>query len=284
MAEMDQGIKRLLQAHPTDVLELAFPGPRYLGPLQTDVATEPQLVLDTLFRVRFQGEECAINVEAQATSDPNMPRRCFEYGARASTAHGLPVLSAVVWLRRPRPAPRTAYVMKVGTYRQAIWRVKNIEIYRMAADVVASGVLGLLPLVPFMRGADVPTIEAAGRAIHKREESADPGREGDLVSLLATFTALFHGEEAARALVRRILVNTDILDESPLIQSIRRDARAEGLREAVRLAIESRFGPLDEALMATLNAASEATLRDIIAHVATDTLEQLSARLAAPSS
>lgn len=96
MAELDQAIKRLLQAYPGDVLELAFPGVRYLGPLQTDVATEPQLVLDTLFRVRYQGEECAINVEAQASHDPKMPRRCFEYGARASIVHNLPVLSVVV--------------------------------------------------------------------------------------------------------------------------------------------------------------------------------------------
>jgi hypothetical protein len=281
MAEMDQGIKRLLQTHPGDVLELAFPGMRYLGPLPTDVATEPQLVLDTLFRVRFQGEECAINVEAQSTGDPAMPRRCFEYGARASTAHDLPVLSAVVWLRRPRPAARSAYVMRVGTYRQATWRVKNIEIYRLAAsEVVAAGTLGLLPLVPFMRGADEPTIESAARAIQRRERAAEPGLPGDMVSLLAAFTALFHGEDAARALVRRMLMNTDILDESPLIQSIKRDARTEALREAVRPALEARFGPLDEALAAALGAADEAALRAVIANVATDTLDQLRARLA----
>jgi hypothetical protein len=66
---MDQGIKRLLQARPQDVLTLALPGVEYLAPMPTDVATEPQLVLDTLYQVRYQGEECAVNIEAQAYPD-----------------------------------------------------------------------------------------------------------------------------------------------------------------------------------------------------------------------
>jgi hypothetical protein len=48
MPEMDQGIKRLLQVHPDDMIEMALPGAEYIAPLTTDVATEPQLVLDTL--------------------------------------------------------------------------------------------------------------------------------------------------------------------------------------------------------------------------------------------
>jgi hypothetical protein len=76
MADMDQGVKRLLQAHPADIIHLALPGAEYLAPIKTDVATEPQLVLDTLYRVRFQGEECGVNVEIQGYPDPAMPRRC----------------------------------------------------------------------------------------------------------------------------------------------------------------------------------------------------------------
>lgn len=45
---MDQGIKRLLQMRAADVLEYVLPGCRYVRPMPIDVATEPQLVLDTL--------------------------------------------------------------------------------------------------------------------------------------------------------------------------------------------------------------------------------------------
>lgn len=54
-AEMDHGIMRLIQTHPQDILDLALPGATYMGTLPTDVATEAQLMLDTLLRVSYLG-------------------------------------------------------------------------------------------------------------------------------------------------------------------------------------------------------------------------------------
>lgn len=135
----------------------------------------------------------------------------------------------------------------------------------------------------------MPTIKAAARAIQRRERSAGTDLVGDMVSLLAAFTALFHGEDAARALVRRVFMNTSLLDESPLFQSKMREAcaggvaegRAEGLRDAVRLAFEARFGPLGAEMLAALSAAGEAAPRDAITHLASDTVDQLRVRLTA---
>jgi hypothetical protein len=53
----------------------------------------------------------------------------------------------------------------------------------------------------------------------------------------------------------------------------------EGRRQMVRAALEGRFGTLSEDLLAALNAADEATLRDVVAHIGTDSLEQARARL-----
>jgi hypothetical protein len=75
---MDQGIKRLVQSHPADVLALAVPGAEYLETLQSEVATEPQLLLDTLLRVRFEGVVCAVDLEAEARPRPDIGRRLFE--------------------------------------------------------------------------------------------------------------------------------------------------------------------------------------------------------------
>lgn len=280
MAEMDQGIKRLLQARPEDVLALALPGVEYLEPIQTDVATEPQLVLDTLFRVRYQGEECAVNVEAQAYPDPEMPRRCFEYGSRASIVHRLPVLSVVLWLQRRGRPPAALYEMRVGSWVQATWQVTNVEVYELSAEqIVASEAIGLLPLVPFMRGANVPTIERAARAITQQTAGA---LSADLVSLLAVFMARFQGDAAARALVRSVTMSTEILDESPLYRAWRAEWQADGLREATRIALLGRYGALDEATLALVNAAPEPALRAVLAHIATDTLEQVRERLRQP--
>ena len=59
----------------------------------------------------------------------------------------------------------------------------------------------------------------------------------------------------------------------------REAGRAEGQRDAVRLALESRFGPLDSATAALLNEANSDSLRSVLTHVATDSREQLRARL-----
>ncbi|MGZ3601772.1 MAG: hypothetical protein ACXWQR_10030 [Ktedonobacterales bacterium] len=105
MAEMDQGIKRLIQTRPADMLALALPNVEYLGTLPIDVATEPQLVLDTLLRVRDRGMMCAVDLEAEARPTADIGRRLYEYGTRASIVTNLPIISVVFWLERNGVAP-----------------------------------------------------------------------------------------------------------------------------------------------------------------------------------
>ena len=45
------------------------------------------------------------------------------------------------------------------------------------------------------------------------------------------------------------------------------------------IALEGRFGPLSGDLRAAINAADEATLQEIVARIATETLDQVRARL-----
>ena len=95
----------------------------------------------------------------------------------------------------------------------------SVEVYELAAEqIVATGPLGLLPLTPFMRRADIPTLERAAIAARDHTSGADAG---DLVSLLAVLVARFHGDTAARELVRRVFMSTELLDESPLYQAWR---------------------------------------------------------------
>src|SRR5579885_1900556 len=145
VADMDQGLKRLLTVRPADILTLAFPGIEYQSDLPTDVATEPQLALDTLFQARYEGVECAVNVEVQAYRDDEMPRRCFEYGARASVVHHLPVLSVVLWLLRRGNFPPTRYEMRMSSWLETTWQVVNIAVYKLVArDIIGVGLMGLL--------------------------------------------------------------------------------------------------------------------------------------------
>ena len=294
MADMDQGIKRLIQTHPADVLALALPDAEHLGVLTTDVAAEPQLILDTLQRIRYQGVECAANIEAEARPRPDMPRRCFEYGARASIIHGLPIISIVLWLEPGGAIPTSPYELRAGDRLIATWHFIGIEVYRLrAADLLARGQVGLLPLVAFTDdGKSLATVETVAQVVQQRASSKDVA---ELELLLALFSARALGTETVLQLIRRLFVNTEILEESPLyhylVQKATEQGMAQGmaqgeergLREGVLTALSIRFGDPAAGIAQAISVADRETLRAILLNAATDTLAQVRERLGLPA-
>jgi hypothetical protein len=277
MGEMDQGLKRLLQIAPESLIPFLVQGCIYLETLATDVAVEAQLVLDTLFRVLYQDVECLLNIEIQSTADADMPRRCFDYAKRASFVYKQPVMSLVLWLRKRGTLPSMTYEERVGDRLLGTWNIFSIEVYNLQArDMINTGIVGLLPLVPFMQGADMATIEEAAHVV---ETQTTDELQTTLTTLLAVFTAQFHGKDAARALVRRLKMATNILDESPLYREWVETAEANGMRRMVQRALEGRFTTLDTDVVAALQNADETTLDAIITHVTTDTLAEVRTRL-----
>ena len=78
-------------------------------------------------------------------------------------------------------------------------------------------------------------------------------------------------------------LSTEILQEFPFFRDMMTEAeakgKAEGLREAASLGLENRVGTLSEDVQAALGQADEQTIKAILAHIASDSLEQLYARL-----
>ena len=302
MPEMDQGIKRLLQTHPGDVLALALPEAEYLGTLPVDVATEPQLVLDTLLRARYHGIECAVDLEAEARPREDMGRRCFEYGARATIVTGLPTISVVMWLEPDGAPPVSPYELWVDDRLVGTWHFIGIEVYRLRAEaLIDSWLLGLLPLVAFTADAtDVSVVERAAQLV---KDQAPADQVSELESLLVVFAARTFGNDRALEIIRRLFVSTEILEQSPLYRLWREQAMQEGiehgieqgreqgieqgreqglqqgLAEGALAALRLRFGELAHEVEQAVASARKETLEDVLAHVATDTLEHVRARL-----
>jgi hypothetical protein len=67
----------------------------------------------------------------------------------------------------------------------------------------------------------------------------------------------------------------DMLREAGVIQGWIDEGKHQMLREV----LEGRFGTLSEDLIAALGTADEATLRAVVMHVGTVSLEQVKARL-----
>jgi hypothetical protein len=278
MAEKDQGAKAIIQLRPADFIHQVPPDAEYQGPLEIDVATEPQIVLDTLYGIRYHGIDCAINFEAQASYDKDMPQRLFEYGSSVMRVHKLPVISVVLWFQGGGTVPESPYTIWVDDIPVGSWYFHNVRMQDLSApDMITSGPLGLLPFVPFMQGADAQLAEQAMRRV---KEQAPEEETETLAFVLAVFIAQVYKSDAlARAIVRRVFMSTDLFRDSPLIQSILKEERLQNTRELAQTALEGRFQTLSADILQALGTADEATLKAIVAHVSSDTLEQVRARL-----
>ncbi len=278
MAEMDQGLKWLIDKRLDDLIALALPGAVCLGPLPTDVASGPQLLPDRLHKIHYYDLDCAVNIEIQAYPDKTMARRMFEYGTRVDTLYDLPVFSVVLWVHKKGGIPQSPYVRRVGPHVLATWSFINIDVRKLSASaMVESGGLGILPLVPFMQGANKEILTEAMRRLKEKEAEEDTR---SLTLLLVDFIARRHSASLATSIYERFFMgNIDFMKESPLYPILTKEARVDGEREMAQIALEGRFKTVSEDVLTALKSADEATLRAIVANISTDTLEQIRARL-----
>jgi hypothetical protein len=159
-----------VRTHPADVLALALPEAEFIAPLPIDVATEPQLILDTPLRVRYKGVECAVDIEAEATPRGDIGRHLRDYAVRAGIVTGLSVISVVLWLTPDGLPPPSPSEERVADLLLGTWRFFGIEVYRLPAQALLDrGLAGLLPPVPFTpEGGDPAVVERAAAEIKQR--------------------------------------------------------------------------------------------------------------------
>ena len=168
----------------------------------------------------------------------------------------------------------------------ATWHFIGIEVYRLrAADILACGQVGLLPLIAFTEdGKSLATVEAAANAVQERAPARDMA---ELELLLALVSARNLGTEPVMGLIRRLFMNREILEESPLYHLLVQQATAQGMaqgedrgpREGVLILLRGRFGEPAADVAAAVDSTSRETLDAILLNAATDTLAQVRERL-----
>lgn len=292
MKVWDQGFRRFFGPSAEALIRQVLKDVTDIEAAPPELAMEPELEPDSLFRVIYHGKPCLVNVEIQSSNDRAMPRRMFEYGARASIVYGLPIISIVVWLFQEGVKPTSPYEMRVEDWLTATWHFHSIELYKWSPSaIMEAGVPELLPLAPFTQGA---TAELAEQAMQRLQAEMPEKQASILGALLAVFLTHFYPEEVAEAIYRRYFhMSPEIIKEFPMLQRWVDTAKAEGkaigkaigelegMREVIQGVLESRFGPLSEDILQALGGADEATLKGLVAHVANDALEQIRERLRA---
>lgn len=151
--------------------------------------------------------------------------------------------------------------------------------------VLAMAEYGPWPLADLMGGTSV---EATVSIAEPLAELSAPERErSDLIGLLANLAGVNIPQDVLLAAFRSKPMIDDLLEYSSVAQAFVEEGERRGeqrgeqrmARRMALLALEGRFGPLSDELRAAINAADEATLQEIVAHIATESLDQVRARL-----
>lgn len=170
MGQYDLAAKILLQTNALGLVRFLFPALELIGVIADDavVATEP-VETDKLLQVdvRDAGGAFRLHVEVQARWKADVPRRVHHVWSVAHHLHGR-VESIVICLRpdpRQRRAPRGRYVVP-GRATALVFEFPVVCLWRVAVeDLFAANDPGVLPLVPFAKGAERSHVKRALRAI-----------------------------------------------------------------------------------------------------------------------
>jgi predicted transposase YdaD len=288
MGEVDQSFKRLFLWQVDALLKWLIGNVQDIRPVSTDLATERQLLPDTLYLAIFEGILCLINVEIQSEPDDEIPYRLYIYAARARHQYKLPVISIVIWVFDRGTVPTPPYRMEVGSWYAGEWNYHSIKLYEQSPQTLLdAGIAGLLPLVPLAKDATDADAEAAMLKL-KQETPSEEAKS--LGALLAIFLAHTRDDTSlARQLYERIfMANVDnFIETNPLLHDVwermiakgEAQGEARGMRLAIQKMLEGRLGPLSEDMLEALNRLDVAQLSEIAPHAGIDSLEELRARL-----
>jgi hypothetical protein len=288
MGEVDQSFKRLFLLRVDALLAWLLGDVTNVAPVPTDLATERQLLPDTLYRAIFEGILCLINVEIQSEPDDEMPYRLYLYAARATHEYRLPVISVVIWVFDRGAVPTPPYRIQIGSWFAGSWNYHSVKLYELDPQtLLAAGLPGILPLVPLTRGATDADAEAAMQRLVQEAPAEEAQSLGALLSIF--YSQIREDKALGQALFRRFfMANIDnFVETNPILrdvwEKVNARGQAAGLTQGVQLAIrgtlEGRFGPLSQDMLDAIAARDAAQLTELARYAGTETLEQLRARL-----
>ena len=189
----------------------------------------------------------------------------------------------LVFLRPVQVPPLSPLVVHwMGDDERFHYKIDIVRLWELPPEqVLATDTYALWPLVGLMAGASIETmIETAERVI---AAPIPRGEQSEITGTLVLLAGVNLPLDAIIEAIRRQPMLDEIFEESSVAQYLMEKGQEEGRRQTARdmarMALESRYGTLAEDLLAALNAADEAALRDVVAHIGTDSLEQARARL-----
>ncbi len=280
--DYDQALKRLLTRAHDGVLALLAPELTWRGERSSELPAVARRA-DLVWEVEDpEGARGLLHIELQTEADDEMGERIADYMIRLWRRDHLPVRSMVIFLRPAAQLPASPFVIPWRGQTSLSCAFDVVKMWEVPAErVLQTTYYDLWPLASLMAGASVE------RAVAIAEQIAvaplTQAERGELTGLLVVVSELrLRRREVLDALRRNPMID-ELVRQSSLFELAMEEGevkgKLEGERAMIQLVLEGRFGPLSPELVAALNAANEAILHEIGMHAATESLEQLRARL-----
>ena len=249
MAEFDIVSKQLIKDYPTDFVRFTFEqaNVEVLEVIDTEQPTVESRSMDSLIKVRINGEEVLVHNEFQTgdSTNPSMPRRMAGYIGRAIESYGLPIYSNVIYLR-PEAGQRDVgqYVQERDGYHIVIQYkiIRLIEIEGQA--VIEQELWGLLPFAPLMKP---PQGMVAAQWLRRCIQTADTlpldsTNKSNFFTDIAILSGLIHDSQTITT-----IISEETMYESSIVQLFTERGIQQGQRqqsiEYVLDVLEIRFHP-----------------------------------------
>ena len=227
----DDAIKRLFREHPQDFVSWLVKDAIYDGAVSGELKNRTRRA-DILVNIVQRETQKAglLHAEIQSKDDENIIGRLQEYNLMSTLTYRKPVISFLILLR-PMPGAPGSPVITALFDEIEIWRFHYvvIRLWDIPADeLLRSGLIGLLPLVPLTKGGT----EQETLLTTVTELAA--AKEYDLLALAKVIASLImKGKIAQETLERMFAMYQSILEDSWVYQEIMQRGIEKGIEKGI---------------------------------------------------
>ena len=244
MGKYDTISKRLIQTYPHDFIRFTLERDdvEFLALLDTEQPTVKTHRTDSLIRARIGEEDVVLHYEFQTTdsTNPPMPRRMAGYIGHAIAHYGLPIHSAVIYLRPDAGQNDPGYHIQSRFGCQFIIQYKVIRLIEVEGQrVLDMGHSGLIPFASLMKPPEGMGSESwFGACVDcARDVPLDESARGDFLAGLSVLGGLVHDREMIANLISKEEL-MDLIRESSFAQYLLEQEIEENKEQWLKQGIE----------------------------------------------
>ena len=283
----DTSLKSFLEGLATQVIPELLSGAEVEEELNGEIL-KPPLRADRIYRIRYKGEECILQVELETQANSKMAHRLLEYYGILFRKYNKPIISVVIYPFETA-IPESPLRIVVGSENVLTFHFHVIALWTLdARSYLQRRVVSMYALLPTMNGA---TYEVLKQALDEmKAEHSESRRLAEQILLFDTFlqrsgTVL---PEHKHKIEEYMDMFDSLLEESRFVRKKRAEGKIEGkiegtietLRQVVVEFVQTRFPSLTNlAQQKVANVNEPQRLHGLIMQLATIDDEKNAQRL-----